>query len=333
MSMLARRVLPDGAWESIVLPHMALVSEDSHNVILLSVSPEDDVLHVAMDCHSTPLYYPASSAGLASGSGSWAASSFAIITNTLRTLSNGSTITYPQFVISPGDGFQFVYCTGVSGDGAAQLAEYSDGVWSSIGSWTSASSTYTADNSATSSARNLYIDGFTYHDNRTYVTGTWRENNDSVSCSSGEPPTTTLFTFILTTWVPIYSSIQVHYKAFNTEDIYVGSINNVVRGAGLNLGSIGADKAFGEIMDNLKKRLTAVIVDSCGKELDRAESSTRQVATHETLDAKLMVSQFCVFLAPEPGSEPEPDLGSGSVRFSPGFGALPEPNLRSGSRF
>ncbi|KIY46442.1 Di-copper centre-containing protein, partial [Fistulina hepatica ATCC 64428] len=114
-------------------------------------------------------------------------------------------------------------------------------------------------------------------------------------------------------------SVQVHYKAFNTEDIYVGSISvfarqhktncaacrrrragdssihglipvpssiieDVIEGAGLDVASLGADKAVGEIMEKLKKHLTAVIVDSNGKELGSAKGSTRQVAAHEALD-------------------------------------------------
>lgn len=95
-----------------------------------------------------------------------------------------STVTYPQFVITPDNLLQFVYRSGVSGNGATQLAEYSSGTWNTVGSWASATGSYTA-NGATSTARNLYIHGFTYRSSRLHVTGTWRENAGGVSCSSG----------------------------------------------------------------------------------------------------------------------------------------------------
>lgn len=96
-----------------------------------------------------------------------------------------STITYPQFVVTPDNLLQFVFRSGVSGNGATQLAEYNGGSWSNVGSWASATGTYTSTNGATSTARNLYIHGFTYRSGTAHVTGTWRENNGAVSCSSG----------------------------------------------------------------------------------------------------------------------------------------------------
>lgn len=105
---------------------------------------------------------------------------------TLKFLS-ASQITYPQFVITPTNALQFVYRTGVSGNGDYQLAEYtaSSSSWSSVGLWASKSGTYTAPSGATSTARSLYIHGFTYRGTRLHVTGTWRENSGGVSCSSG----------------------------------------------------------------------------------------------------------------------------------------------------
>lgn len=94
-------------------------------------------------------------------------------------------MTYPQWLVTPDNKLQFVYRSGVSGNGAGQLAEYSGGVWTNVGSWSSASGSYTSDTGAVSTARNLYINGFTYDVNgRLHVSGTWRENNGAVSCSS-----------------------------------------------------------------------------------------------------------------------------------------------------
>ncbi|KAG6860791.1 hypothetical protein C0995_007597 [Termitomyces sp. Mi166 len=138
-----------------------------------------------MDCHSSTMFYTSSEAGLATNGATWVASRFGSISTTLGTLNIGTTVTYPQFVVTPDNLLQFVYRTGVSGNGATQLSEYNGGVWSNVGSWASGSGTYTSTNGVTSSARNLYIHGFTYRFNRLHVTGTWREQVGGVSCSSG----------------------------------------------------------------------------------------------------------------------------------------------------
>ncbi|KAF7305153.1 hypothetical protein MKEN_01230500 [Mycena kentingensis (nom. inval.)] len=178
-AVLARRTLPSGAWSTLQLPHN-LFTNDSHNVISLGISPLDGVIHVAMDCHSTQMFYTKSEAGLATSGASWVASRFGAITTTLGNLNVGTTVTYPQFVVTPTNLLQFVYRSGVSGNGATQLAEYSGGTWSNVGSWASATGTYTAPSGATSTLRNLYIHGFTYHGSRAYVTGTWREQSQAV---------------------------------------------------------------------------------------------------------------------------------------------------------
>ncbi|KAJ7722287.1 hypothetical protein DFH07DRAFT_857041 [Mycena maculata] len=181
-AILGRRKLPSGSWSTLQLPHN-LSTMDSHNAINLGVSPEDGKIHVALDCHSTSLFYTISEANLATSGNSWVASRFAAITSTLGTLNIGTEITYPQFVITPQNLLQFVFRTGISGDGATQLAEYSAGGWNNVGSWASATGTYTAPDGAVSTLRNLYIHGFTYHGERAYVSGTWREQNAAVSCS------------------------------------------------------------------------------------------------------------------------------------------------------
>ncbi|KAH8813831.1 hypothetical protein DL96DRAFT_1472419 [Flagelloscypha sp. PMI_526] len=181
---LGRRSVNGTSWSTIQLNHV-LTSSDSHRVIALGVSPEDGRIHVAMDCHSDTQYYTVSTSGLASG-GTWSNSSFGSITTTLGNLNIGTVVTYPQFVVTPNNLLQFFYRTGVSGNGATQLAEYSGGTWTNVGSWASASGSYTSPpTSAVSTARNLYIHGATYQGSRLHITGTWRETNAAVSCSTG----------------------------------------------------------------------------------------------------------------------------------------------------
>ncbi|KIY66182.1 hypothetical protein CYLTODRAFT_355469 [Cylindrobasidium torrendii FP15055 ss-10] len=180
---LARRKTGATSWETLTLNH-SLVAQDSHNVVTLGVSPADGRIHVAMDCHSTRLYYTVSAASAAGTAVGWSASLFGSITNTIGSLNIGTVITYPQFVVTPSNLLQFVYRTGVSGNGDYQLAEYNNGTWTSVGQWAKKEGSYTQ-NGGTSSARSLYIHGFTYRDGRAHVTGTWRENSGSVTCNSG----------------------------------------------------------------------------------------------------------------------------------------------------
>lgn len=85
---VARRNLPSGSWETLQLPHKLSVN-DSHNVIVLGVSPADGKIHVAMDCHSTQLYYTSSEAGLATSGANWTADSFGSVTSSLGNLTIG----------------------------------------------------------------------------------------------------------------------------------------------------------------------------------------------------------------------------------------------------
>ncbi|KAJ3547477.1 hypothetical protein NMY22_g1636 [Coprinellus aureogranulatus] len=183
-AILARRQVGSTNWTTLQLPRQ-LSTNDSHNVISLGISPVDGKIHVAMDCHSTQVFYTSSEAGLATSGASWTASRFGSITTSLAGLGVGNTVTYPQFVVTPDNLLQFVYRSGVSGNGATQLAEYRNGAWSNVGSWASASGTYTSPNGARSNARNLYIHGFTYRNGRAHVTGTWREQAGGVMCNGG----------------------------------------------------------------------------------------------------------------------------------------------------
>lgn len=183
---IARRALPDGEWERLALPHQLTV-DDSHNVISLGISPEDGRLHVAMDTHNNPVYYTKSEAGLVSDPAgqSWDASRFGPIQRTLDGVDIGD-MTYPRFLVTPDQKLQFVYRTGGSGDGTNELAEYSDGSWTTLGQWSSATGSYTADNGVTSTTRNMYVHGLSYDQNgRLHAAFTWREGNQDVLCAPG----------------------------------------------------------------------------------------------------------------------------------------------------
>ncbi|HET9143722.1 BNR repeat-containing protein [Actinophytocola sp.] len=185
-AVVARRALPSGAWERVVLPH-PLSTNDSHNVISLGISPSDGRLHVAMDTHNTPVFYVRSEAGLVSAPASrtWTAARFGAVQRNLDGVDLGG-ISYPQFVRTPENRLQLSYRTGGSGNGTNELAEYDGGTWRKLGRWSSATGSWRAPNGVTSTTRNMYLHGLTYGPGgRLHAAFTWREGNTGVLCNAG----------------------------------------------------------------------------------------------------------------------------------------------------
>lgn len=183
-AVIARRTVGGTRWETVVLPHR-LSADDSHNVISLGISPQDDTIHVALDTHNTRLFYLRSEPGLAIGARPWTAASFGAVRRTLGDVELGS-MTYPQFVVTPEGGLQFSYRTGGSGNGANELAEYTGGVWRRLGAWSSATGSYTGPNGVVSTTRNMYLHGLNYdRGGRLHAAFTWREGNAGVLCNAG----------------------------------------------------------------------------------------------------------------------------------------------------
>ncbi|GAB2807443.1 BNR repeat-containing protein [Lentzea nigeriaca] len=183
-AVIARRTVGSTRWESVVLPHQLSV-DDSHNVISMGISPQDNTIHVAMDTHNTRLFYVRSTPGLAIGAGQWNAAAFGEVQRTLGGVELGS-MTYPQFVVTPEGRLQFSYRTGGSGNGVNELAEYSGGTWRKLGGWSSATGSYTGPNGVVSTTRNMYLHGLTYdRSGRLHAAFTWREGNAGVLCNPG----------------------------------------------------------------------------------------------------------------------------------------------------
>jgi hypothetical protein len=183
-AVVARRTLPAGAWQKVVLPHQ-LSTDDSHNVISLGISPKDGRLHIAMDTHNTPVFYVKSVAGLVSQPpASWSIASFGAVQRTLDGV-DLSGISYPQFLVTPDRKLQLSFRTGGSGNGTNELAEY-DGTWRKLGKWTSATGNWTGPNGVVSTTRNMYLHGLTYDSRgRLHAAFTWREGNTGVLCNAG----------------------------------------------------------------------------------------------------------------------------------------------------
>ncbi len=182
-AVIARRTVGGTRWENVVLPHR-LSTDDSHNVISLGISPQDNTIHVALDTHNTRLFYLRSEPGLAV-SARWDAAAFGPVSRTLGPVELGA-MTYPQFVVTPEGRLQFSYRTGGSGNGVNELAEYSGGTWSKLGGWSSATGSYTGPNGVVSTTRNMYLHGLTYdRGGRLHAAFTWREGNAGVLCNAG----------------------------------------------------------------------------------------------------------------------------------------------------
>jgi len=48
---VARRQLPGGEWEVVVLDDYAQVTDDGHNTVQMGISPVDGVIHLSFDHH------------------------------------------------------------------------------------------------------------------------------------------------------------------------------------------------------------------------------------------------------------------------------------------
>jgi hypothetical protein len=185
-----RAELKAGTWSWAYVDYVLSSDGDSHNVIVMGISPTDGRLHVAIGQHGSQLYYSRSVANAVSGT-TWdntvfggtgtASSGAAAPTGGLPGYTAATNnVTYPYFMNAPdtGNTLQLAYRTGSSGDGEMQLAEYSTSSnnWTYIGQFTSASGSY-IQNNVTSTTRNAYPHGLNYDEaGRLHMAYTWREN-------------------------------------------------------------------------------------------------------------------------------------------------------------
>ncbi|HKT05970.1 MAG TPA: BNR repeat-containing protein [Rugosimonospora sp.] len=181
-AVVARRRLPDGAWERTVLPHQ-LHADDSHNTISLGVSAVDGRLHVAMDTHDNPVFYTCSPPGAVTDPGRYPLR-FGPVERTVGGVDLGG-ISYPRFLATPEGWLQLSYRTGRSGNGTQELAELTGRGWSALGRWSSATGGYRNGNGS-SVRRNLYLHGLRYGPGgRLHAAFTWREDDASVLSAKG----------------------------------------------------------------------------------------------------------------------------------------------------
>lgn len=167
---IARRKMPLGKWEEVVLPYRNSV-DDAHNVITMGICEKDGSIHLAYDHHNDPLHYCYSVVGSANDPEHmpWEASSFSATTDVMdRAVPN---VTYPRFISKPDGNLLFECRFNYSGYGDSYLREY-DGEtqkWTLIGRYVQGEDV-TPDACA-------YINGMTYDRlGRLHVTWCWRDD-------------------------------------------------------------------------------------------------------------------------------------------------------------
>lgn len=165
---IARRKLPVGAWEEVVLPYRNTIN-DAHNTISIGISHKDGRIHLAYDHHNDPLRYSFSIRGSANDPENmpWEAASFSPTTDVMdRPVPN---VTYPTFVSMPNGNLLFDCRFRWSGFGDNYLREYDaeTQTWSLIGRYIQGEDVVPD--------VCPYINGLSYdHLGRLHVTWCWR---------------------------------------------------------------------------------------------------------------------------------------------------------------
>ncbi len=167
---IARRKMPVGAWEEVVLPYRNSI-DDAHNVISMGICHNDGSIHMAYDHHNDPLHYTYSVKGSANDPENmpWEAATFVATTNIMDAAVPD--VTYPRFISKPDGNLLFECRFHYSGYGDSYLREYDAATkkWTLIGRYVQG-----MDVSPDACA---YINGMMYdHLGRIHTTWTWRDD-------------------------------------------------------------------------------------------------------------------------------------------------------------
>lgn len=174
--VMARRALPNGAWEKFDFTDYKNAEDDAHNTISLGVCPGDGTLHLSFDHHGSDLHYRRSTPGFLDdpSTATWKASSFSSVAKALVGSTTVSQVTYPRFIAEPGGKkMLFEARIGSSGSGDQYLWEYDSAThaWTSLGKYID----------GISNNINAYPHGVSYTRNgaRLHVSWCWRETPDA----------------------------------------------------------------------------------------------------------------------------------------------------------
>lgn len=167
---IARRKMPVGGWEEVVLPYRNSV-DDAHNTISMGISAKDGRIHLSYDHHNDDLRYCYSVVGSANQPEQmpWVAASFSATTNIMdKAVPN---VTYPRFISKPDGNLLFECRYRWSGYGDSYLREYDADTqtWKLIGRYVQGEDV-TPDACA-------YINGMSYDKfGKLHITWCWRDD-------------------------------------------------------------------------------------------------------------------------------------------------------------
>ena len=188
---VARRKLPDGAWEVLRLKDYRTRTNDGHNVISMGICPKDGTIHLSFDQHNHVLRYRRSKKGVSSAPENtvWNADIFGKVYNWLpggpRRRLGG--VCYPRFLKTPGGALQFFWRSGISGRGDSFMVHYdpATGKCDNRRHFVSSKGRYDPGEKARAYAdkfredRCPYFNGFDYGpDGKLHTTWVWREHWD-----------------------------------------------------------------------------------------------------------------------------------------------------------
>lgn len=182
---VARRLLPFGSWETLVLNDYTFSTVDSHNDVVLGICPGDGSIHLSFDHHGNDLNYRCSVPGAVENptSVAWTPALFGPVIDHLTGTAVMAQVTYPRFIPTPTGKLLFTYRFGGSGGGDEMLYEYdgSSHAWMLVGQYTTRSGSYTG-SYASGTDRNAYFDNTIFDANgRLHATWCWRETPNASS--------------------------------------------------------------------------------------------------------------------------------------------------------
>ncbi|MEQ8764226.1 MAG: BNR repeat-containing protein [Planctomycetota bacterium] len=177
---VGRRELPTSSWEVIRFDDYRIRSDDTHNVTVVGICPDDGTIHLAFDHHNSPLHYRVSKTGAATEpeSHAWTRELFGPVVDQLRPDEPIRRLTYPRFIQSPSGGLQMCFRLGASGGGDWYWVDYDTASgWGPHRMLISSKGDY-----AGSTSRCAYLNGFTYGpDGRLHLSWCWRETGDPMT--------------------------------------------------------------------------------------------------------------------------------------------------------
>ncbi len=191
---VARRQLPNGAWETLSLPDYQRTASgdrgkdpgpsfgfgDGHEKISLGISP-DGFIHLSFDHHRSTLRYRVTKLPVANDpkAHAWKAELFGPVQNHLGG-PKLEDVTYPSFTTDGDNLVLYLRLGGGSGAGNSHYFTYSGGKWLVN---TEPETQFLDKNwSGGDKTVNAYIQGLIIHNGRWHITWCWRDTPDATTC-------------------------------------------------------------------------------------------------------------------------------------------------------